>query len=72
MTAEEALEGADATASASVSDNAIDELRDQVESVARGYHLVPPPRPTSPSTGCALRSSDSGTELRFPYSSNCS
>ncbi|MFE9882844.1 DNA-binding protein [Streptomyces sp. NPDC005784] len=42
MTAEEALEGADTTASASVSDNTIDELRDQVTSLARGYHLMPP------------------------------
>ncbi|MGX1541136.1 DNA-binding protein [Streptomyces adustus] len=42
MTAEEALEGADATASASVSDNTIDELRDQVTALARGYHLKPP------------------------------
>ncbi|MPY33886.1 DNA-binding protein [Streptomyces adustus] len=42
MTAEEALEGADTTASASVSDNTIDELRDQVTALARGYHLMPP------------------------------
>ncbi|MFE2424611.1 DNA-binding protein [Streptomyces hokutonensis] len=42
MTAEEALEGADATASASISDNTIDELRDQVEAVARRYHQIPP------------------------------
>ncbi|GGN08430.1 DNA-binding protein [Streptomyces fuscichromogenes] len=42
MTAEEALEGADATASASISDNSIDELRDQVETEARRYHLMPP------------------------------
>jgi len=42
MTAEEAHEGADATASASISDNTIDELRDQVTAVARGYHLLPP------------------------------
>ncbi len=42
MTAEEALEGADQTASASISDNTIDELRDQVRAVAQGYHLVPP------------------------------
>ncbi|MFJ3779807.1 DNA-binding protein [Streptomyces sp. NPDC090075] len=41
MTAEEALEGADATASTSISDNTIEELRDQVEAVARRYHLVP-------------------------------
>jgi hypothetical protein len=42
MTAEEALEGADATASASISDTTIDELRDQVTALARGYHLMPP------------------------------
>ncbi|MBG7704818.1 DNA-binding protein [Streptomyces sp. MC1] len=42
MTAEEALEGADATASASISDNTIDELRDQVTALARRYHLMPP------------------------------
>ncbi|MFL4904985.1 DNA-binding protein [Streptomyces sp. MMS24-I2-30] len=42
MTAEDALEGADATASASLSDNTIDELRDQVTALARGYHLMPP------------------------------
>ncbi|MFD4509818.1 DNA-binding protein [Streptomyces sp. NPDC058457] len=42
MTAEEALGGADATASASISDNTIDELRDQVGAVARRYHLIPP------------------------------
>ncbi|PZH01400.1 DNA-binding protein [Streptomyces sp. NTH33] len=42
MTAEEAFEGADATASASISDNTIDELRDQVTTVARAYHQMPP------------------------------
>jgi hypothetical protein len=42
MTAEDALEGADATASASISDNTIDELRDQVTATAQGYHLTPP------------------------------
>lgn len=42
MTAEEALEGADATASAAVSDNTIDELRDQVEAAARQYHRMAP------------------------------
>lgn len=42
MTAEEAHEGADATASASISDNTIDELRDQVAAEAQKYHLRPP------------------------------
>ncbi|MFJ4895570.1 DNA-binding protein [Streptomyces sp. NPDC088788] len=42
MTAEEALEGADVTASASISDNTIDELRDQVTAVAQRYHLKSP------------------------------
>ncbi|MET8453350.1 DNA-binding protein [Streptomyces sp. NPDC005209] len=42
MTAEEAHEAADATASAAISDNTIDELRDQVTAVAQGYHLMPP------------------------------
>ncbi|TVZ84847.1 DNA-binding protein [Streptomyces sp. BK340] len=42
MTAEEALEGADATASASISDNTIDELRDQVTAIAQRYHLKSP------------------------------
>lgn len=42
MTAEEALSGADVTASASISDNTIDELRDQVQAVAQGYHLMSP------------------------------
>lgn len=42
MTAEEALRGADATASASISDNALDEVRDQVIAVARSYHLMSP------------------------------
>ncbi|MFE9610237.1 DNA-binding protein [Streptomyces sp. NPDC006012] len=42
MTAEDALEGADSTASASISDNTIDELRDQVMALAGDYHLVPP------------------------------
>ncbi|MEU5181123.1 DNA-binding protein [Streptomyces longwoodensis] len=42
MTAEEAHEGADATASASISDNTIDELRDQVGTAAFQYHLMAP------------------------------
>ncbi|WP_328980690.1 DNA-binding protein [Streptomyces canus] len=42
MTADEAFQGADATASAAISDNTIDELRDQVTAVAQGYHKVPP------------------------------
>ncbi|MFD7712123.1 DNA-binding protein [Streptomyces sp. NPDC059786] len=42
MTAEDALDGADATASASISDNTIDELRDQVTAVARRYHAMAP------------------------------
>ncbi|MHB9862002.1 DNA-binding protein [Streptomyces sp. YIM S03343] len=42
MTAEEAHEGADATASASISDNTIDELRDQVAAEAQRYHLMSP------------------------------
>ncbi|WP_329529374.1 DNA-binding protein [Streptomyces sp. NBC_01462] len=42
MTAEEALEGADVTASASISDNTIDELRDQVTATARQYHRRSP------------------------------
>ncbi|WP_367575258.1 DNA-binding protein [Streptomyces griseoaurantiacus] len=42
MTAEDAHEAADATASASISDNTIDELRDQVTAVAQGYDLMPP------------------------------
>ncbi|MFJ3822658.1 DNA-binding protein [Streptomyces nodosus] len=41
MSAEEALSGADETASASISDNTIDELRDQVRGVAQRYHLMP-------------------------------
>ncbi|PKT72109.1 DNA-binding protein [Streptomyces populi] len=42
MTADDALQGADATASASISDNTIDELRDQVTGIAQRYHLVSP------------------------------
>ncbi|MFF8431055.1 DNA-binding protein [Streptomyces sp. NPDC016566] len=42
MTAEDAHDAADATATASISDNTIDELRDQVTAVAQGYHLMPP------------------------------
>ncbi|MFI7136565.1 DNA-binding protein [Streptomyces massasporeus] len=41
MTAREAHEGADATATASISDNTIDELHDQVVSLARRYHILP-------------------------------
>lgn len=41
MTAREAHDGADATAAASISDNTIDELRDQVVSLARSYHTMP-------------------------------
>ncbi|MGW0576480.1 DNA-binding protein [Streptomyces sp. NPDC002920] len=41
MTAREAHDGADATAAASISDNTIDELRDQVVSLARRYHSLP-------------------------------
>ncbi|MFB6839762.1 DNA-binding protein [Streptomyces sp. NPDC056361] len=41
MTAREAHESADATASASLSDNTIDELRDQVVSLARRYQALP-------------------------------
>ncbi|MGC0405359.1 tetratricopeptide (TPR) repeat protein [Streptomyces sp. SAI-126] len=41
MTAREAHDGADATAAASISDNTIDELRDQVVSLARCYHAMP-------------------------------
>ncbi|WP_328485945.1 DNA-binding protein [Streptomyces zaomyceticus] len=41
MTAREAHDGADATAAASISDNTIDELRDQVVSLARRYHILP-------------------------------
>ncbi|MEV0220741.1 DNA-binding protein [Streptomyces sp. NPDC050704] len=40
MTAREAHDGADATAAASISDNTIDELRDQVVSLARRYHRL--------------------------------
>lgn len=40
MTAREAHDGADATAAASISDNTIDELRDQVVSLARRYHSL--------------------------------
>ncbi|WEO92666.1 DNA-binding protein [Streptomyces sp. FXJ1.172] len=42
MTAEEAHRAADTSASASISDNTIEELRDQVTAVAQGYHLMPP------------------------------
>lgn len=42
MTACEAHEGADSTATASISDNTIDELRDQVVSLARRYHVLSP------------------------------
>ncbi|MEU6323196.1 DNA-binding protein [Streptomyces sp. NPDC047009] len=42
MTAREAHDGADATAAASISDNTIDELRDQVVTLARTYHTRPP------------------------------
>ncbi|MFF7191112.1 DNA-binding protein [Streptomyces sp. NPDC008222] len=42
MTAEEAHEAADTTASMSISDQTIDELRDQVTAVAQEYHLMPP------------------------------
>ncbi|AKN68735.1 hypothetical protein QR97_01980 [Streptomyces sp. PBH53] len=41
MTARDTHDGADATAAASISDNTIDELRDQVVSVARQYHGMP-------------------------------
>ncbi|MEV7384383.1 hypothetical protein [Streptomyces lydicus] len=44
MTAEKAHEAADATASTPISDNTIDELRDQVTAVAQRYHLMPPAR----------------------------
>ncbi|WP_232249682.1 DNA-binding protein [Streptomyces sp. HB-N217] len=44
MTAREAHDGADATAAASISDNTIDELRDQVVSLARRYHSLPAAR----------------------------
>lgn len=42
MTAREAHDGADATAAASISDHTIDELRDQVVGLARGYDSLPP------------------------------
>ncbi|MGP4051683.1 DNA-binding protein [Streptomyces sp. 2A115] len=42
MTAREAHESADATATASISDNTIDEIRDQVVTLARGYHSITP------------------------------
>ena len=41
MTARNAHDGADATAAASISDNTIDELHDQVVSLARRYHGLP-------------------------------
>ncbi|MFF7927391.1 DNA-binding protein [Streptomyces mirabilis] len=41
MTAREAHDGADASAAASISDNTIDELRDQVVSLAQTYHKLP-------------------------------
>ncbi|MEV7388887.1 DNA-binding protein [Streptomyces sp. NPDC091215] len=41
MTAREAHDGADASAAASISDNTIDELRDRVVTLARGYHTMP-------------------------------
>ncbi|MFG2964921.1 MULTISPECIES: DNA-binding protein [unclassified Streptomyces] len=41
MTAREAHDGADASAAASISDNTIDELRDRVVCLARGYHTMP-------------------------------
>ncbi|MGQ4436998.1 MULTISPECIES: DNA-binding protein [unclassified Streptomyces] len=40
MTAREAHDGADATAAASISDNTVDELRDQVVNLARRYHSM--------------------------------
>ncbi|WP_431954171.1 DNA-binding protein [Actinacidiphila sp. bgisy167] len=42
MTAREAHDSADATATAAISDTSIDEIRDQVISLARQYHAVPP------------------------------
>ncbi len=42
MTAREAHDGADATAAASISDNTIDELRDQVVRLSRRYHALSP------------------------------
>ncbi|MGW0824586.1 DNA-binding protein [Streptomyces sp. NPDC002845] len=44
MTAREAHEDADATAGTSISDNTIDELHDQVVTLARSYHRVAPVR----------------------------
>ncbi|MFE1270539.1 DNA-binding protein [Streptomyces sp. NPDC058758] len=44
MTANEAFESAGATASASISDTTIDELRDQLVSLARRYHRLPAAR----------------------------
>jgi hypothetical protein len=44
MTAREAHEGADVTASASISDTTVDELRDQVVNLAREYYGIPPLR----------------------------
>lgn len=44
MTAREAHEDADATAGGSVSDNTIDELHDQVVTLARAYHRLAPVR----------------------------
>ncbi|MDH6221485.1 DNA-binding protein [Streptomyces pseudovenezuelae] len=41
MTARKAHDGADATAAASISDTTIDELRDQVVTLAQSYHRLP-------------------------------
>lgn len=41
MTAREAHDGADATAASSISDNTIEELRDQVINLAQTYHRLP-------------------------------
>jgi tetratricopeptide (TPR) repeat protein len=42
MTARDAHEDADATATASISDTTLDEIRDEVLSLARVYHSLPP------------------------------
>lgn len=64
MTAREAHEDADATAGGSVSDNTIDELHDQVVTLARAYHRLAPVRAFEEADALRQEVGASGTARR--------
>ncbi|MFM9594060.1 DNA-binding protein [Streptomyces scabiei] len=66
MTAREAHEAADATAGVSISDNTIDELNDQVVTLAQSYHRLPPVRAFEELDALRMRVEDQRDRTQVP------